>query len=264
MKVATWNVNSLKVRLPHLLQWLASYRPDIVMLQETKTADEKFPRDEIKQAGYDCAFYGQPTYNGVAILSRTPLANVVCDMQHIALAGVAGKPASPQARLITAETNLLNGLVVMSAYVPNGQDLESDKFQYKLAWLQDFADHIAPYANRPTIIGGDFNIAPGDDDIYDAAAWGDGIHASPQERCALQGLLQQGYVDAHTLFAGNARAFSWWDYRAGAFAKNQGLRIDLLLVSAAMQQRCVYCVPDKTPRSWERPSDHTPVIAEFN
>lgn len=258
MKIATWNVNSLKVRLPHLLQWLQGYAPDIVMLQETKLVDAQFPQKEINAAGYECVFYGQPTYNGVAILSRAPLTDVAIGMPHPAVQAIGAD--SSQARVITARTN---GMTAISVYVPNGQSLDSDKFQYKLAWLQDFAAMIQPHAKDATVIGGDFNIAPSDDDIYDPAAWGEDIHASPQERSALKELLALGYTDAHTMFGGNERAFSWWDYRANAFQKNKGLRIDLLLMSESLRPRCVYCTPDKTPRHWERPSDHTPIIAEL-
>jgi exodeoxyribonuclease-3 len=253
MKVAAWNVNSARARLPHLLRWLAEAAPDVALLQETKTQDKNFPFDDLQKAGYHCAHHGQPAYNGVAILSKTPLSDVVCGMPQ--------RPQDEQARVIAATAG--NGVRVVSVYVPNGQSLESDKYRYKLEWLADFAEYLKTLAELPAVVGGDYNIAPAAEDIYDAEEWGEGVLASPAERRALQALLAAGFADAHRLFDQPPNLFSWWDYRQAAFRRNRGLRIDLLLLAATMQKRCLACAPDSTPRKWERPSDHAPVVGEF-
>ena len=253
MKVAAWNVNSVRARLPHLLTWLQTAAPDALLLQETKSTDDTFPFAEIEAAGYHCAHYGQKSYNGVAILGRTPPTDVI--------RGMSNRPDDPQARVIAAT---LEGVRLVSAYVPNGQNLESEKYRYKLEWLADFAVYLRELAAMPTVAGGDYNIAPADGDIYDAAEWGEEVLASPPERTALRELFAAGYADAHRLFEQPDNIFSWWDYRAAAFRRNRGLRIDLLLLSKAMETRCVSCAPDTTPRRWERPSDHAPVVAEFS
>lgn len=249
MKIACWNVNSIRARLPHLTRWLAEADPDVVLLQETKSKDENFPAADIEACGYHCAYYGQPAYNGVAILSKAPLTDIVCGNPH--------RHDDPQARLIAAT---VGDIRVLSVYVPNGQSVGSEKYDYKLAWLDDFAAYLRTLAGGVTVAGGDYNIAPADDDIYDAADWGDGILASPRERAALAAVCAGGYRDAHRLFEQPEKVFTWWDYRAAAFRRNLGLRIDLMLVSAAAAQISLACAPDPEPRRWERPSDHTPVI----
>lgn len=248
MKIATWNVNSLRARLAHVQQWLASERPEVLLLQETKVKDDSFPQQELEACGYHSAHFGQAAYNGVAILSTTPLSDVVRGNPH--------RPHDAQARLIAAT---VGGVRVLSAYVPNGQSVGSEKYAYKLEWLDDFATYLQTLADGATVAGGDYNIAPGDDDIYDAEEWGQQILASPPERAALAALLEQGYADAHTLFAPRGQAFTWWDYRAASYARNRGMRIDLMLVSDAAARRCAACAPDETPRGWVRPSDHAPV-----
>lgn len=253
MKIAAWNVNSVRVRLPHLLQWLADNKPDVALLQETKTKDENFPHAEINAAGYHCAHYGQAAYNGVAILSRSAQTEVV--------AGMPRRPDDAQARVIAAT---VDGVRVISVYVPNGQSAESDKYRYKMEWLADFTAYLGELSARPTVAGGDYNIAPADEDMYDAKKWGCNVPATPPEREAFRTLLAAGYRDAHRLFPREEKVFSWWDYRHAAFRRDNGLRIDMLLLSEPLAKRCVACLPDKTPRGWERPSDHAPVVGEFS
>ena len=259
LTIATWNVNSIRARLPHVLRFLEEKRPDVLLLQETKTTDADFPHTPIQDAGYETAHYGQRTYNGVAIVSRLPLSEV--------LAGMPQRAADPQSRVIAA--TVINGgkpLRVVSVYVPNGQSVESEKYQYKLSWLEDFADYLLATRRRygAVIAGGDYNIAPADSDIYDAEKWGEDVLASPRERAAFRNLCNTGYEDAHHLFKPPENVFTWWDYRRAAFARNHGLRIDLFLLSPDATKRCTACAPDTAPRSWERPSDHTPVCAAFN
>lgn len=258
MKIATWNVNSIRARLPHVLRCLAEQAPDIVLLQETKSTDDNFPFGELQAAGYSTAHYGQKSYNGVAIVSRLPLAGIV--------RGMPARADDEQARVIAATVEYAGApLRVVSAYVPNGQNLESEKYQYKLSWLADFCDYLAKAKQTYGAVAaaGDYNIAPADEDIYDAAAWGGGVPASPAERAALQKILAAGYVDAHRLFEQPPQSFSWWDYRAAAFQRDMGLRIDLILLAGALKDKCTACAPDPAPRGWERPSDHAPVAAAF-
>lgn len=251
MKIATWNVNSLKVRLPHLLEWLVANPIDVVCLQETKQQDSDFPHSELLTAGYHSAYIGQKTYNGVAILSRVPL----CDVQY-------GIPdfADEQKRVIAAT---VNGIRVVCVYIPNGQSLDSDKYQYKLQWLAALKTWLQDELTRfPKLaLMGDFNIAPEDRDVYDPAGWAGNVLVSEPERDAFQGLLQLGLRDAFRLFEQAEKSYSWWDYRMLAFRRNMGLRIDHILVSNALQ--CSSCLIDKAPRKLERPSDHTPVVAEL-
>ena len=253
MKLASWNVNSLKVRLPHLLDWLAAKQPDAVCLQETKTEDAGFPLAAIEAAGYRAVFCGQKTYNGVAILSRVePL-----DVQH----GIPNFADDPK-RLIAAT---VGDLRVVCAYAPNGQSLESDKFVYKLRWYEALTTWMKEELVRhPRLaILGDFNIAPEDRDVHNPKRWEGGIHVSPQEREALGRLLGVGFSDAFRLFEQPEKEFSWWDYRLNAFQRGWGLRIDLILLSKELAARCRASSIDKAPRALERPSDHTPVIAEL-
>lgn len=254
MKVATWNVNSLRVRLPHVLKWLERERPDLLALQETKIKDEEFPADAFETYGYSAAFSGQSSYNGVAILSREP-ASAFCS-------GLGNGYADEQKRVIGAT---FGGVRVWNLYVPNGERVDSDKYRYKLEWLASLrallADELARHPEL--LVVGDFNIAPDDRDVHNPSAWEGKIMCSPAERAALAALSHLGLHDTFRLFPQPEKIFSWWDYRAGAFRRNQGLRIDLALASKALSQRCIGCHIDKEPRGWERPSDHVPVVAEF-
>lgn len=253
MKLATWNVNSLKVRLPQVLQWLTDNPVDVLCLQETKTTDDKFPVAEIEAAGYQVVFSGQRTYNGVAILSRHPITEVVKNNPLF---------ADEQQRLIAAT---INGVRVICAYVPNGQAVDSDKYRYKLAWLQAFeawvGAELALYPNLAVL--GDYNIAPADADVHDPVLWQGQVLVSEPERAAFQRLCGLNLADAFRLFEQAPKLYSWWDYRQMAFRRNMGLRIDHILLSAPLAARCTACLIDKLPRKWEQPSDHTPVVAEL-
>jgi exodeoxyribonuclease-3 len=251
MKLATWNVNSLKVRLPQLLEWLAQTRPDVICLQETKLEDAKFPRAEVEAAGYAAAFSGQKTYNGVAILARAPLE----DVSH-------GFPQE-QKRMLAAT---VAGVRVICVYCPNGQAVGSEKYEYKLQWFAQLRawlrDELARHAQLAVL--GDFNVAPEDRDVHDPKAWEGQVHVSAPERAAFGGLLELGLADAFRLFPQPEKSFSWWDYRRMGFRRNAGLRIDQILLSAPLAQRCTACTIDRAPRKLERPSDHTPVIAQLD
>lgn len=251
MRIATWNVNSLKVRLPHLLDWLETRQPDVLCLQETKTEDRNFPLAELQQAGYQCAFSGQKTYNGVAILSKSAPADVQC--------GIPGYE-DEQKRVISAT---IDGVRVVCVYVPNGQSVDSDKYQYKLKWLAALRNWLQQeLAAHPKLaLLGDYNIAPEDRDVYDPQAWEGNVLVSAPERDAFRALERLGLRDAFRLLEQPEKSYSWWDYRAMAFRRNMGLRIDHILVSAALE--CHACSIDKAPRALERPSDHTPVVAEI-
>lgn len=253
MKIATWNVNSLNVRLPHVLDWLVSAQPDVLCLQETKLEDAKFPFDVLSAAGYHAVHAGQKTYNGVAILSKHPLADISINL-----------PTYPdeQKRVIAAT---VNGVRIVCAYMPNGQSLESDKYQYKLAWLAGMRDWLKEEMTRHPKLAllGDYNIAPEDRDVHDPAAWVGQVLVSAPERAAFQELIGLGLTDAFCLFEEQECIFSWWDYRMAAFRRNLGLRIDHILLSPELKAACTRCWIDKAPRKLERPSDHTPVIAEL-
>ena len=253
MKIATWNVNSLKVRLPHLLDWLAARQPDVVCLQETKLEDGKFPGNEIAAAGYQVVYAGQKTYNGVAILSRQPLLDVA--------AGIPGFE-DVQQRVLAAT---VDGIRVICVYVPNGQSVDSDKYVYKLAWLRALAgllrDELARYPKL--VVLGDYNIAPDDRDVHDPIAWAGSVLVSEPERAAWRELLTLGLKDSFRLFEQPEQTFRWWDYRMAAFRRNMGLRIDHILLSDALAPACTACVVDKDIRKLERPSDHAPVVAEL-
>jgi exodeoxyribonuclease-3 len=254
MEIATWNVNSLRVRLPQLLEWLAANQPDIVALQETKVLDEAFPGAEIAAAGYQVVFNGQKTYNGVAILARTPLSAAVIEIPNF----------DDQQRRVLAASCV--GVRVVNLYVPNGQAPGTDKYEYKLRWLQALRVWLrAELAQYPQLLVlGDFNIAPEDRDVHDPAAWAGSVHVSEPERTALGELLQIGLLDVFRQFDQPPQSFSWWDYRAGAFRRNHGLRIDLILAASALALRCTGCRIDRLARSGERVSDHAPVIASFD
>jgi exodeoxyribonuclease III len=251
LKIATWNVNSLRVRLPHLLDWLSTHQPDIMALQEIKMTDEQFPLAEIETAGYDALFAGQKTYNGVALLSRKPGSDVITDLPNF---------NDPQRRFLGAT---YDNLRILNVYVPNGASVGSDKYQYKLAWLNQLQDYLRGHFKQHShlIVLGDFNIAPEDQDVYDPSAWAGKILVSPEERNALQNLLHLGLQDTFRLFEQPADSFSWWDYRQGSFQRNHGVRIDFILASTALQ--CTACTIDMAPRRLERPSDHAPVVATF-
>ena len=253
MKLATWNVNSIKVRLPQLLEWLVATQPDVVCLQELKTEEAGFPRDALEQAGYTCAVHGQKTYNGVAILSRLPLRDVVT--------GIPGF-ADDHRRVIAAG---VGDLRVISVYCPNGQAVGSEKYAYKLRWFAALRDYLERElgAHPRLAVAGDFNVAPEDRDVHDPKAWEGQVLASEPERAAWRELLALGFKDSFRLFEQPDKTFSWWDYRMMAFRRNAGLRIDHVLLSEALARTCTAAYVDKAPRKLERPSDHAPVLAEL-
>ena len=254
MLLATWNVNSLRVRLPHLKDWLAANRVDVIALQETKLDDPDFPRDEVESLGLQVAFSGQRTYNGVALLSRAGLDDVV--------PGIPGF-VDEQKRVLAAT---VGGVRVIDVYVPNGQAVGSEKYEYKLRWLEALRGYVAAeLARHPhLVVLGDYNIAPEDRDVHDPKAWEGSVHVSEPERAALRALLAAGLEDCFRRFEQPEKSFSWWDYRMMAFRRNAGLRIDLILASRALAQNCGACHIDKAPRKLERPSDHAPVVARFD
>jgi exodeoxyribonuclease-3 len=253
MKLATWNVNSLKVRLPHLLDWLAKHAPDVVCLQETKTEDPKFPAAEIEAAGYKVAFSGQKTYNGVAILARAPLADVQAGIPRF---------EDEQKRVVTAT---VGDVRVVCAYVPNGQAVGTEKYEYKLKWLRAFADLLRDELERHPRLAvlGDYNVAPEDRDVHDPRLWEGQVLCSEAERAGFRRLLDLGLADSFRLFEQPEKSFTWWDYRMNQFKRNMGLRIDHILVSPALAAHCTACTIDIEPRRLERPSDHAPVVAEI-
>ena len=253
MKLATWNVNSLAVRLPQLLAWLAAEQPDIIVLQETKLTDDKFPAEALAEAGWQSAWFGQKTYNGVAILAREAPQAVVRNIPGF---------DDPQARVIAAS---VGGLRVVGAYFPNGQAPGSEKFAYKMRWLEALRGFLAAElaAHPRLVLMGDYNIAPTDDDVHDPVAWAGQIHCTDEERAHFRALLSLPLHDAFRLFEQPPKSWSWWDYRNLAFRKNQGLRIDHILVSEALRPGVTACRIDKLPRKQERPSDHAPVLVEL-
>lgn len=254
MKIATWNVNSLSVRLPHLLDWLAANPVDAIVLQETKLTDDKFPAAPIEAAGYRAHWFGQKTYNGVALLSRTEAVDAVRNIPGF---------ADEQARVIAAT---VDGVRVIGCYFPNGQAPGSEKFAYKMGWLQALRTWVAQElaAHPRLVLLGDFNIAPEDRDVHDPVAWAGQIHCTDEERTHFRELLGLGLHDAFRLFEQAPKSWSWWDYRNLAFRKNQGLRIDHVLVSTALRPAVSACAIDKGPRRLERPSDHAPVVVTLD
>ncbi len=254
MKIASWNVNSIRVRLPHVLEWLDSAKPDILGLQELKMPSDTFPEQEIEANGYRSVAYGQKTYNGVALLSRQEPTEVSRGLPNY---------SDEQRRVIAAS---YGDIRVINLYVPNGQTVGSDKYEYKLAWLDALRDYLADeLAKYPKVaVMGDFNIAPDDRDVHDPDAWRDRILCSVSERERLQALNALGFVDSFRLFDQPDGTFSWWDYRAAAFRRKRGLRIDLILVSPKLAELCSASQVDSEPRKLERPSDHAPVFAEFD
>lgn len=253
MKIATWNVNSLKVRLPHVEAWLETHRPDVLCLQETKTEDKGFPFEALAAAGYQAHHNGQKTYNGVALLCREAPTDVQADIPGF---------DDPQKRVIAGT---VGDTRLVCAYFPNGQAVGSEKYEYKLRWLSALTTWLAEELTRYPRLAllGDFNIAPDDRDVHDPVAWKDQILCSPPEREAFQRLQALGLVDAFRLFDQPERSFSWWDYRMMGFRRNLGLRIDHILLSQPLAASCTACTVDKAPRALERPSDHAPVLAEL-
>jgi exodeoxyribonuclease-3 len=254
VKVATWNVNSIKVRLEHVLAWLEREQPDVLALQEIKTKDEDFPVDALRGRGYSSIVSGQAGYNGVALVSRIEPE----DVAH----GIGGY-VDEQKRVLGAT---FAGVRIYSLYVPNGENPESDKYRYKLGWLAALRNLLSVELRRyPQLaVAGDFNVAPDDRDVYDPAAWAGQVLCTPAERAALASITELGLRDSFRLFDQPPAKYSWWDYRAGMFRRNRGLRIDLVLASRALSQICTNCRIDPEPRGWERPSDHAPVVAEFS
>ena len=254
-KIASWNVNSLKVRLPHVLQWLEKVQPDVLVLQETKTMDENFPAEEIQEAGYQVIYSGQKTYNGVAILSKQDylIEDVITDLPKL----------DDHQRRIMAAT--INGIRILDLYVVNGSEVGSEKFEYKLDWLDKVTDWVQQQSKQypQFVILGDFNIAPADRDVHNPKSWHEKILCSTPERNALRKILDLGFVDTFRMFEQDDDIFSWWDYRSGGFDKNMGLRIDLVLASDLLAEQCIDSYVDPEPRGWERPSDHAPVVSEF-
>ncbi|MDR9432603.1 MAG: exodeoxyribonuclease III [Spiribacter sp.] len=254
MKLASWNVNSLNVRLPQVLDWLEAAQPDVLGLQETKLTDEKFPLNAIREAGYEVAYAGQKTYNGVAVLARTPITEVITELPGL---------DDPQRRVLAGT---VNGVRLINLYVPNGSAVDSDKYHYKLNWLAKLqawlVDELMRFEN--VVVVGDFNIAPGDADVHDPSEWQGQILCSGPERAALQAILDLGFCDSFRAFDQPEASFSWWDYRMNNFKRNRGLRIDLILTNSATSAALKASWIDRDPRTWERPSDHTPVVAELS
>jgi exodeoxyribonuclease-3 len=254
MKIATWNVNSMNVRQPHVIEWLQTHEPDVLVLQEIKQVTEKFPTDELQAIGYHSIASGQKTYNGVAVISKSAANDPVTDFPDL---------DDPQRRILAST---IGDVRIIDLYIPNGSEVGSEKYDYKLAWLSSLHRFLADEmkAHEKLVVLGDFNIAPADADVHDPKGWGEGILCSPPERKALRDLIDLGLTDVFRKFEHPEKTFSWWDYRAAGFRRNAGLRIDLILTSGAMTEHCMACYVDKEPRAWERPSDHAPVIAEFD
>ena len=253
MKLATWNINSLTVRLPQVLDWLGAHPVDVLVLQELKLTDDKFPFEAFTQAGYHAQCFGQKTYNGVALLSRIPAAEVVKNIPGF---------ADDMARVISAT---VDGIRIIGAYFPNGQEPGSEKFEYKLSWLKGLRGWVREeLAQHPRLVlMGDYNITFDDADVWDPVGLKDTIHCTEEERYQLRALVALGLHDAFRLFPQSAKSYSWWDYRDFAFRRNHGLRIDHILVSHALKPLVTGCLIDKALRKNERPSDHAPVVVEL-
>ena len=243
----------MNVRQPHVIEWLQAHEPDVLVLQEIKQVTEKFPSDALKELGYHSIASGQKTYNGVAVISKSLASDPVTDFPDY----------EDLQRRILAST--IGNVRVIELYVPNGSEVGSDKYDYKLAWLASLRSFLQAEMqhHENVVVLGDFNIAPADADVHDPEKWGDAILCSPLERQALNAILDLGLTDVFRKFDQPEKSFSWWDYRAAGFRRNAGLRIDLILTSATMAERCTASYVDKEPRAWERPSDHAPVVAEF-
>jgi len=255
VRIATWNVNSVKARLEHLLEWLRIASPDVVLLQELKVTEDAFPAMEISGLGYRSAVVGQKTYNGVAILSKTPI--------DVVSRQLPGDTDDPQARYIEA---MSAGVRVASIYLPNGNPVDSEKYPYKLAWMARLRDHVADLlaGEDAFVLGGDYNLAPGDADVFEPAAWADDALCRPESRAAFRRIMNLGVTDAFRAVNNEAGRYSWWDYRGGAWSRDQGVRIDHVLLSPKAADRLADAGIDRTPRGWEKPSDHTPVWCELN
>ena len=253
MKLVTWNVNSLKVRLPHVVEWLRAAQPDVLCLQETKLENKNFPSSELEALGYRAVFSGQKTYNGVALISKSEARDVVSAIPNF---------EDEQKRILAAT---FEGVRVICGYMPNGQSLDSDKYQYKLKWLAALRDWLADEIKQQPRLAllGDYNIAPEDRDVHDPKAWEGNVLVSEPERAAFRGLLNLGLQDSFRLFEQPEKSFTWWDYRMMAFRRNTGLRIDHILLSDALAPNCTSCIIDKAPRKLERPSDHAPVVSQL-
>lgn len=245
--IASWNVNSVRARLDAVCAWLQEHQPDVLALQETKVENGSFPKEAFEVLGYHVLFHGQKSYNGMATISKLPLTDVVIDEECRRLSATLDMNGTP--------------LRIVNVYVPNGQDLSSEKYVYKLAWFENLRDLLAEELTRypETLILGDFNVAPTDDDVFDPKLWHERILVSSKERFALEKLFHLGFKDSFRLFDQPKEKYSWWDYRAASFRRNMGLRIDLILLSRALAGRCTHSDIDKTPRGGERPSDHAPV-----
>lgn len=254
MKLATWNVNSLNVRAPQVIDWLKTEQPDVLCLQETKIQDHKFPYDELSQIGYHAVHLGQKTYNGVAIISRYAIEDMQFDMPDF---------EDEQKRVVAAT---IQGVRIICVYIPNGQSIGSDKYGYKLSWLNALISYIKnQLAIYPQLaLLGDYNIAPEDRDVHDPSAWKDSVLVSEPERDAFKQLIQLGLHDSFRLFEQPEKLYSWWDYRMMAFRRNMGMRIDHILISTPLVRFAKASWIDKTPRKLERPSDHTPVVLELD
>ena len=253
MKIATWNVNSMNVREPQVVEWLQNHDPDVLALQEIKQPTEKFPAGALQELGYHSIASGQKTYNGVAVVSKTPANDPVTDFPDL---------DDPQRRILATT---IGEVRVVDLYIPNGSEVGSEKYEYKLNWLKSLRNFLDAemQQHENLVVLGDFNIAPADEDVYDPEKWGEAILCSPLERQALRELIDLGLTDVFRKFEQPDGMFSWWDYRAAGFRRNAGLRIDLILTSHSMTERCTASYVDKEPRAWERPSDHAPVVAEF-
>ncbi|CEK11800.1 exodeoxyribonuclease III [Legionella hackeliae] len=253
-KIASWNVNSIKIRLEQILNWLQSTEIDILGVQETKLIDEHFPTNIFKELGYHVAFTGQKSYNGVALISRHPISEVIKELPDF---------EDPQRRLLAAT---IGDIRLINLYVPNGSEIPSEKYTYKLAWLQKTIAFIKQQLMLypKLIVLGDFNIAPEDKDVHDPLEWQNSVMVSPAERQAFADLLALGLIDSFRKFAPEDKEFTWWDYRAASFRRNRGLRIDHILLSSDLKEVCKGCSIDKVPRKWERPSDHAPVWIEIS
>lgn len=251
--IATWNVNSLRVRLPHVLTWLHNVNPDVLAVQEIKLSNEDFPVVQIQEVGYQCVYSGQRTYNGVAIFSRQPMLDPVTEIPVM----------NDSQRRILAVT--IDDIRVVNLYVPNGESIHSEKYQYKLTWLKHLYSFLREELQKhpKLIILGDFNIAPAEIDVHEPTRWEGQVLFSEPERQAFQGLLNLGFHDCFRLLMPYEQKFTWWDYRLNAFKRNMGLRIDHILASATLLDHCHECFIDDAPRRWERPSDHAPVVARF-
>jgi len=254
MLLATWNVNSILARMPVVMRWLDAVTPDVICMQETKCTDDKFPTLVFQERGYQCQLFGQQSYNGVAILTR-----MACETSH---RGYPGDDETAQARLITS---CVEGVEIVNVYIPNGQAVGSDKYEMKLAWMQRLRQFLDEHYDRtkPVLLCGDFNVAPEDRDVHDVRLWQGRIMFSDQERATLQQIKDWGFTDAFRLHEEASGKFTWWDYRAGAFRRNLGLRIDHIWISDPLVSRNVRTWIDMEPRTWEKPSDHAPVLTEF-